>query len=487
MDNTPYLTFFSLREVPFSISPDPEFLFLSRTHRDAIDSLCHGISTRAGFLLLTGEIGTGKTMVCRLLLKKMAGSANLVYIINPSLTGTELISAILDDLEIPYPENATKKTVLGALNSFLLKQPDDTPVVILIDDAQTMSVESLEDIRLLSNLETNKKKLLQIVLVGQPELLELISTNALRQLQQRITIHTQLRVLTLQETRLYILRRLFVAGDHGAVRFTTGAVRLVHQEAGGLPRAINKICDYALMAGFVDDAETITRKHVKKACRELRHLLHPGSARKAPAPISRIAIAAATGILLLSASAAAWLWSGRPWPFSMRQDVLSQGTTLSAPARTDWLSPAPEPTSRQSFAVPTPPISDRTSDVTTEQDARPQTAPAETTVPEQDPGPETDQGLLPAYTIQLASFAKREDAVQEIKRYATMGITAHLQKKGEWHRLLAGVFAHGTEAEAVKTRLNLTDAVIHFTPDARIASPDDFAVSQKERIDEPSS
>lgn len=267
-----YLDFYNLAEAPFSITPDPEFLFFSDTHQNAINKILYGIKSRMGFLLLVGEVGTGKTTICRSLLDSLTNKAETVYIINPSLSGTELIASILDDLGIDYQENASKKELINTLNQFLLSTTNGKPVVIIIDDAQTMNIDALEDMRLLSNLETDKDKLLQILLVGQQELLNQLSQPEIRQLKQRVAITCRLKYLSRAEVDGYIARRLFVSGDKGHIRFNPNAIDLIYSVSNGIPRLINRICDYTLTAGYVSDAYDIKREHVKKAIRELKDL-----------------------------------------------------------------------------------------------------------------------------------------------------------------------------------------------------------------------
>ena len=264
-----YLDFFDLREAPFSITPDPDFLFFSNTHKNVIDKTLYGISNRSGFILLTGEVGTGKTTLCRSILDRLDGKADMVYIINPSVSGTELLSCILDDLGVEYTPEASKKELIDHLTSFALTASAIRPVVIIVDDAQTMPIDALEDLRLLSNLETDKEKLLQVVLVGQPELMDLISRPEIRQLRQRVVITCQLDLLSPSEIEGYIDRRLFVAGNKGQIRFTRKAKALVARASGGIPRLINIICDYALTAAYISNTFTIGPKHVKCAEREI--------------------------------------------------------------------------------------------------------------------------------------------------------------------------------------------------------------------------
>jgi general secretion pathway protein A len=272
-----YLDLYGLREAPFSITPDPEFMFLSRTHQSAIERLQYGVGNRMGFMILTGEVGTGKTTLCRYLLEELAKTANTVYILNPTLTGKELLQSILDDLGLSYPQRSTKKQLIDKLNAFLLSPGRDQPTVLIVDDAQVTSCETLEQLRLLSNLETDKFKLLQIILVGQPELEDRLEQHDMRQLKQRISIHCRLDFLNPGEVGEYIARRLYCCGNKGSLRFTEKSVALIHRQSGGIPRIINCLCDYALVSGYVANDFTITPEHIHNAIREtgLRTVRHP--------------------------------------------------------------------------------------------------------------------------------------------------------------------------------------------------------------------
>lgn len=264
-----YLDYFQFQEAPFSITPDPGFLFLSSTHQSVIEKIIYGIKNRLGFILLTGEVGTGKTTICRSVLDRLEHDADTVYIINPSLSGIEILATILDDLGVTYSAGAGKKALMDSLNSFLLASNRKKPVVIIIDDAQTMPIEALEDLRLLSNLETDKEKLLQMVIAGQPELLATISKPELRQLRQRIAINSNLDYLKKEEISGYIERRLFIAGNKGQVRFSSSAIEVIYKTSSGIPRLINRICDYSLIACYLSNNYTITKQHVKQALKEI--------------------------------------------------------------------------------------------------------------------------------------------------------------------------------------------------------------------------
>jgi general secretion pathway protein A len=267
-----YFNFYKLKEPPFSITPDPEFLFSSQTHQNVIEKILYGIKIRAGFILLSGEVGTGKTTICRSIIDTLNTDGEIVYIINPSLSGKALISNILDDLGMQHPPEASKKDLINQLNNYLLNRDRHKPVVIIIDDAQTMPVETLEDLRLLSNLETDKEKMLQMLIVGQPEIEDLLSGAEMRQLKQRIFVNCRLEHLNPHEVEGYINRRLFIAGSNGQIQFSQGAKRKIVKASRGIPRLINKICDYALTASYVAEEFIIRKKHVKKALKELGDL-----------------------------------------------------------------------------------------------------------------------------------------------------------------------------------------------------------------------
>ena len=260
-----YEQYFGLKEKPFSLTPDPRFLFLSADHKGALDHLLYGIQRREGFLAITGDIGTGKTTICRVLLERLDPGVQTALILNPLLNEREILSAILEDFGITYPGQPPRKTLIDLLNLFLLDQAKSGGAAILIiDEAQNLAPNVLEQIRILSNLETDQQKLLQIILVGQRELREKLESKALRQLNQRISIRYHLAPLSAEETVRYIEHRLTVAGARGGIDFTPGAYQAIYHFSRGVPRLINLIADRALLAGYVAGSSYITKEMVSE-------------------------------------------------------------------------------------------------------------------------------------------------------------------------------------------------------------------------------
>jgi len=266
-----YLDFYRLREPPFSLTPDPRFLYLSERHREGLEHLLYGIRERKGFVQLTGKVGSGKTTLCRAALERLGPRFKTALILNPVLSSPQLLRTVLVELGVEPSGRTDRGLYLEQLNEFLLAQvPLGRDVVLLIDEAQDLSPELLEQIRLLSNLETDRQKLLQIVLLGQPELLAMLDRPELRQLRQRITVRYHLTPLTRDETELYVRWRLQVAGaTNGRPSFSPRALRRVHRYARGIPRLVNAVCDTALLAGYVDGVEELEAAHVRRAVAEL--------------------------------------------------------------------------------------------------------------------------------------------------------------------------------------------------------------------------
>lgn len=436
-----YLDYYQLREAPFAITPDPEFLFSASCHRQVLDKIDYAINARMGFVLLTGEVGTGKTTLCRTLLDRLSLDAETVYVINPSISGHELLAGILEDLGATPPPQATKKALIDQLNQRLLTDGANRPFVVIIDDAQTMPTETLEDLRLLSNLESDKRKLIQVVLSGQPELLDMLANDRLRQLRQRIAVHCRLNALTVQETAAYISRRLFVAGNTGQVAFSHSAMQLIHKRSGGIPRLINKICDFALTAGYVNDAPAIGPAHVNRALAELPDL----DIRRVwkGGPTLRYGLPAAAMLLMVLFAAVVW---------ALRPGDQSPATPIQ-----------PGPAAIEKSLGKQPPT------------AAKEAAESETARVKGSPGlPETAEKQLgvphpapPAtYALQLGSFRTVAHARRSIAHYRQKAIPAHWQavESGQWYRVVTGKFENRDQAVQYKTDHRLKEARVIHTP-----------------------
>ncbi len=266
-----YLAFFGLNEKPFAITPDPRYLFLSERHAEALAHLLYGITEAGGFIQLTGEVGTGKTTVVRSLLAQTPQHAEIALILNPRMTAPEFLLTICEELGIGVPDDATSslKDLVDILSQYLLRaHSGGKRVVLVVDEAQNLAPEVLEQVRLLTNLETNTQKLLQIILIGQPELRELLDRNELRQLAQRITGRYHLAPLTVPETAAYVRHRLRVAGATSDI-FTAGALREAHRLSGGVPRLINILCDRALLGAYTQDRHQVGSSFLRRGATEV--------------------------------------------------------------------------------------------------------------------------------------------------------------------------------------------------------------------------
>jgi general secretion pathway protein A len=266
-----YLTFFGLNEKPFAITPDPRYLFLSERHAEALAHLLYGITDAGGFIQLTGEVGTGKTTVVRSLLAQTPQHAEIALILNPRMTAPEFLLTICEEVGIGVPDQAVDslKDLVDTLSQYLLRAHGaGKRVVLVVDEAQNLAPEVLEQVRLLTNLETNTQKLLQIILIGQPELRDLLDRNELRQLAQRITGRYHLCPLTAEETSAYVRHRLRVAGSTSDI-FTPAALREVHRLSRGVPRLINVLCDRALLGAYTQDRHLVGPSFVTRGAAEV--------------------------------------------------------------------------------------------------------------------------------------------------------------------------------------------------------------------------
>ncbi|HKB89634.1 MAG TPA: AAA family ATPase [Opitutaceae bacterium] len=261
--------------MPFNITPDPKFLYLSPTHQDALQHLKYGVMEKKGFIVLVGEVGCGKTTLCRRFLNELdPAHFDTALILNPRVTETQMLKAILTELGEKKIARS-QVDLVEQINRVLLERIErGRDIVLIVDEAQNLSFEVLEQIRLLSNLETDKQKLLQIVLMGQPELKEMLGRDELRQLRQRILVHYELHPLTQSDMEHYIQHRLGLAGGNGRPRFTRWALRALYHSSRGIPRIINNLCDKAMLAAFTRDSDEVNFWDARRAAKEMRSLTH---------------------------------------------------------------------------------------------------------------------------------------------------------------------------------------------------------------------
>jgi general secretion pathway protein A len=321
-----YLSFFGLNEKPFAITPDPRYLYLSERHAEALAHLLYGINEAGGFVQLTGEVGTGKTTIVRSLLAQTPKNAEIALILNPRMTAPEFLLTICEEIGIGVPDNSTEslKDLVDVLSHYLLRAHGaGRRVVLVVDEAQNLAPAVLEQVRLLTNLETNTQKLLQIILIGQPELRELLGRNELRQLAQRITGRYHLHPLSRDETAAYVRHRLRVAGATTDI-FSSSALSEVYRLSVGVPRVINVICDRALLGAYSMDSHRVTASLVRNAAAEVL-------GRRITPNWLPWAAAGSTAVVLLCATVA--LWNTRPWS--------SRPQTTETSARTPNLTRGP--------------------------------------------------------------------------------------------------------------------------------------------------
>jgi general secretion pathway protein A len=294
-----YKAFFGFREKPFKLVPNPEYLFLSRSHEEALAHLTYATSEGDGFVEITGEVGTGKTTLCRAFLEGLGKQTETAFVFNPRLDAIQMLQTINSEFGIPS-ESTRIKDLIDVLNAFLLtKKAQKRRVILLIDESQSLAPETLETLRMLSNLETTQSKLLQIILVGQPELSDMLDTHELRQLGQRITLKCHLLPMTFKETRDYIQHRLSVASQKQSVLFSKAALRLIYRHSGGIPRLINIACDRALLAAYSLNRPKVTGTIARAAIRELTgHGYHSIPQRLLGKPL--IAGLALVGLILVA-------------------------------------------------------------------------------------------------------------------------------------------------------------------------------------------
>ena len=265
-----YNEYFGFKEAPFSIAPDPRYLYMTAQHREALAHLVYGLNSEGGCILLTGEVGTGKTTICRCLLEQIPDRANVALVLNPKVSEIELLETICDELHISYPDTDNSvKTYTDRIYEFLIgSNRNNEKTVLIIDEAQNLSSKVLEQLRLLTNLETNQRKLLQIIVLGQPELLDILARVEMRQLAQRITARFHLQPLTKNEVKAYVTHRLAVSGQNIQL-FPESSIKLLYKLSDGVPRLINIICDRALLGAYVESQYAVHPPIIKKAATEV--------------------------------------------------------------------------------------------------------------------------------------------------------------------------------------------------------------------------
>jgi len=326
-----YTAYFALNDLPFSIAPDPDYLFMSDRHREALSHLTYGLGTTGGFVLLTGEVGTGKTTISRRLMEQLPENTQVAFILNPTLSSQELLATICDQLKVRYRKTgATLKTLTDKIQEKLLKNHQaNINTLLIIDEAQHLQAEVLEQLRLLTNFETNTKKLLQVILIGQPELQQLLQRRDLRQLAQRITARYHLMPLNKQEVAQYIQHRLSVA-DCYRVIFDKSALSIIHQLSQGIPRLINLLCDRSLWIAYGDSKSVVDKKTVIKASAEaLGEEYQPVRFwHKAPIKI-------AASVVVLSGVLGGGVWWGQNGHFQQTKIESSLTQELSQKIQTD--------------------------------------------------------------------------------------------------------------------------------------------------------
>ncbi|MDH3342112.1 MAG: AAA family ATPase [Gammaproteobacteria bacterium] len=303
-----YNAYFNFKEAPFSIAPDPRYLYMTEQHREALAHLVYGLNSEGGCILLTGEVGTGKTTVCRCLLEQIPEHTNIALVVNPKVTAVELLATICDELKIEYPsENNTIKTYTDRINAFLIEaNARNEKTVLIIDEAQNLDNTVLEQLRLLTNLETNQRKLLQIIILGQPELLDILARQEMRQLAQRITARFHLNALSRGDVKAYINHRLAISGQNAQL-FPETTISQLYRLSKGIPRLLNVLCDRSLLGTYVQNKTIVDTKTLSTAAKEvfgeLKQVQNKSKLMRAlriTAMISIIAITLALIIALLS-------------------------------------------------------------------------------------------------------------------------------------------------------------------------------------------
>ena len=338
-----YASYFGLNDNPFAITPDPRFLFLSARHTEALAHLLYGVTESGGFIQLTGEVGTGKTTLIRTLLEKLPDNVDAALILNPRVSVLEFLRSICRELGIDWKPGQTPQDLIDALNVQLLKAHEKgRRVVLIVDEAQGLSAEVLEQVRLLTNLETRQQKLLQIILVGQPELRELLARSELRQLAQRITGRYHLTPLSTSETRAYVNHRLTVSGAMAPI-FTSSALRSLQRITGGIPRLINIICDRALLGAYTQELRQVDGPLLRRASEEVL-----GESRRRLPSWRTAALAGSVAILAVAGVTGSLFWDMAPGGAAPAAQAVAAPPKPVPPNLNQWLADARHPSDTDS-------------------------------------------------------------------------------------------------------------------------------------------
>jgi general secretion pathway protein A len=442
-----YEKFYCLRENPFSLTPDPEFIFLNKNYKAALDQVLYAIRRREGFTVIVGDVGTGKTTLCWALLARLGDELQTALVLNPMLSAEDMLRAILQDFGIKrrhvhtdessggeppregsdWMQGLSRKELIDELNYFLLcRAEEDVFCVLIIDEAQDLSLDVLEQLRLLSNLETSKKKLLQIIFVGQIEFIQKLKSNELRSLNQRISIRYELKPLSPEETVQYIAHRLRVARANPNLDFTRGALNEVYKFSRGYPRLVNLICDRALLAGFNERAWTITGRMVRDEARKLRGTTKtPGQpaiwrSQMVPA-LTIILIALVSLVILYAVRNIMSSGSAAQVPPQTRQEVVQPSTPAEVTPPAAAATPEPVPPVAARFAAAEPPQEQPKAEPSATQFA----TPSET------------------FSVQVHSLPSEEKAAAAVKELETLGFKAYSRPQGQGmkkYTVLAGPF-----------------------------------------------
>jgi type II secretory pathway predicted ATPase ExeA len=427
-----YESYYGFSEKPFSLTPDPKYLYRSQSHGDAFDLLQYAIRRREGFVVVTGDIGTGKTTLCRAVLERIDRATFTALVLNPFLSEEDLLKRILQDFGVISREDVkagrlnqiSKQELIDALNDFLLGLvPLKASAVLILDEAQNLPLPVLEQIRILSNLETDKEKLLQIILVGQLELQTLLRSSELRQLDQRVSIRYELKPLDREAVGAYVAHRLAIAGGSAAVTFTTKALDRVHRLSGGIPRLINLICDRALLAGYSQRTDRIVPEMVDQAASSL-DVQSPSSPRRRWWQ-NRASLTVAAGIVLAASMFGAGVTA-----------LLYQRLTQPVEARTVRAAVGPATAAAQPFDM----LKNR------------------------------DLPLDATYTILVGSYPTASPRVSDEVRAITSwlestGLSVYYAEVdhgpgGRWHRVLAGSYSDENTARRDLDRLKAADPTL---------------------------